>query len=247
MSAYGGHLDFFLFMKLRYIIAVAVIFALAVLRFSPGLAPHAVETRHEPVAIKARERDRQSPQFLSPLHSIPRSKPSLEATRSFGVDLGSTAALIEAPAALGISKPASSAISKGTGNTRHASARFPTIDPAKYPLVSDPTVDTDHTESASSTETSTVTAQNPVPQPASWADLGGASTLTPEQDREVQQMAEELTEQLSHSGLDPASQEYRSLWNDLVRESDFIFMQRYGGEAWEAHHIQAYHLAHGEY
>lgn len=166
-------------MKFRYIIVVALIAALVVLRFSPGLAPHAMESRPEPAATKARQR----PPFLAPQHAFPRPNPSLNRNVSLGVGLRSTA----------------------------------------------------------------LTDQGPAPQPAVGVDLGSASTLTPEQDQEVQQMAEELTERLSCSGLDPASPEYRRLWNDTVRQSDFIFMQRYGAEAWEAHHIQAYHLAHDQH
>jgi hypothetical protein len=90
-----------------------------------------------------------------------------------------------------------------------------------------------------------VSVEDPVPPPpAALADLGSASTLTPEQDREVQQMAENWTAELSGSGLDPASPEYRQLWTDATRQSDLIFMQQFGGEVWHAHHIEAYHLAH---
>ncbi|MEO6475969.1 MAG: hypothetical protein ABIQ96_12665 [Luteolibacter sp.] len=89
-----------------------------------------------------------------------------------------------------------------------------------------------------------VSAEDPVPQPAALADLGSGSTLTPEQDHEVQQMAENWAGELSGSGLDPASPEYRQFWDDAVRQSDLIFTQLYGGEAWHAHHIAAYHLAH---
>lgn len=83
----------------------------------------------------------------------------------------------------------------------------------------------------------------PVQQPATWVDLGAESTLTPAQQEEVQAAAEALQEQLAASGLDPSSLEYRNLWEKSVADSDRIFRQRYGGQAWMAHHIQAFHLS----
>lgn len=83
-----------------------------------------------------------------------------------------------------------------------------------------------------------------VPQPAVWVDLGEASSLSQDQQDEIQALAESLSRKITESGLDPASPEYKQLWEEAVVDSDQLFRQRYGNQAWMEHHIQAYHLAH---
>ncbi len=81
------------------------------------------------------------------------------------------------------------------------------------------------------------------PQPAVWVDLGEASSLTRSQQDEVQIMAESLSRKITDSGLDPASPEYKQTWTQSVADSDQLFRQRYGNQAWMKHHVQAYHFA----
>lgn len=80
-------------------------------------------------------------------------------------------------------------------------------------------------------------------QPAVWVDLGEGAALSPEASQGVQLIAEELKKEITESGLDPATPEYRRLWNRAVRESDWKFRARYGARAWTRHHIQAHHMA----
>ncbi len=82
-----------------------------------------------------------------------------------------------------------------------------------------------------------------VPQPAVWVDLGAASSLSQEQLDEIQIMAESLSRKITESGLDPASTEYKQAWQKAVADSDQLFRQRYGNQAWMEHHIHAHHLA----
>ena len=82
------------------------------------------------------------------------------------------------------------------------------------------------------------------PQPAVWVDLGAASSLSQDKQDEIQGLAESLNRRITESGLDPASPEYKQLWDEAVVDSDQLFRQRYGNQAWLEHHIQAYHLAH---
>ncbi|MEY3896646.1 MAG: hypothetical protein RLZZ214_2166 [Verrucomicrobiota bacterium] len=83
-----------------------------------------------------------------------------------------------------------------------------------------------------------------VPQPAVWVDLGAASSLSQDKQDEIQGLAESLGRKITESGLDPASPEYKQLWDEAVVDSDQLFRQRYGNQAWMEHHIQAHHLAH---
>jgi hypothetical protein len=85
--------------------------------------------------------------------------------------------------------------------------------------------------------------QPTVLQPAAWVDLGDDPALSTANTQGIQQIAEELKEKIDSSGLDPASPEYRRLWNRAVRESDWKFRARYGARAWARHHIQAHHMA----
>ncbi len=85
-----------------------------------------------------------------------------------------------------------------------------------------------------------------IPFPAVWVDLGDESSLAPEQLLELQRSAEELRERIADSGLDPASPEYRSIWENAVQDSDQAFRQRYGGQAWHQHHVQTYHMHAGQ-
>lgn len=88
-------------------------------------------------------------------------------------------------------------------------------------------------------------ADSPSPaQPAVWVDLGDASKLTPAQQDEIQDAATILHDQIMGSGLAPESPEYRQLWDEAVTDSDRVFRQRYGGQAWMQHHVAAFHMAH---
>jgi hypothetical protein len=82
-----------------------------------------------------------------------------------------------------------------------------------------------------------------LPQPAVWADLGDQLAANPERDRTIQQEAERLADEITGSGLQTDSEEYRALWNTAVADSDQLFRSRFGGGTWMAHHIQAHHLA----
>ena len=80
-------------------------------------------------------------------------------------------------------------------------------------------------------------------QPAAWIDLGDQSGLENEHSDGIQRIAEELRDKLDSADLDPSTPEYRRLWNQAVRESDWKFRARYGARAWSRHHIQAHHMA----
>lgn len=86
-------------------------------------------------------------------------------------------------------------------------------------------------------------SQFTVLQPAAWVDLGDDPAVSTAHSQGIQHIAEELKDQIAESGLDPASPEYRRLWNRAVRESDWKFRARYGARAWTRHHIQAHHMA----
>ncbi len=235
-------------MKRTPIIAAAGIIALVLLRFPPGMTTRAVETGQEPVTTQARRPcDRQIPRNTVLRQAVSLPAPSIAEAGNSVEGIAITATRADAHAAHEIGRPDSNATPQRTGNAGHALTLSRSIQPAKKPAVTASPVTAEDAEPVSNTETTVVSTRDPGLQPAAWADLGSASTLTPAQDHEVQQMAEELAARLSHSGLDPASPEYRRLWDDAVRESDFIFMQRYGGEAWEAHHVEAYHLAHHQH
>lgn len=79
-------------------------------------------------------------------------------------------------------------------------------------------------------------------QPAAWIDLGDQSGLANDHSDGIQRIAEELRDKLDSSGFDPSTPEYRRLWNQAVRESDWKFRARYGARAWSRHHIQAHHM-----
>jgi hypothetical protein len=110
-------------------------------------------------------------------------------------------------------------------------------------------------EGIASTDSTGVPASDEVPedrvvtvphasQPAVWVDLGAASSLSQDKQDEIQGLAESLSRKITESGLDPASPEYKQLWDEAVVDSDQLFRQRYGNQAWMEHHVQAYHLAH---
>lgn len=87
----------------------------------------------------------------------------------------------------------------------------------------------------------------PLALPAANVDLGDASLLQSEEHKsDIQKIAEDFHHKIANSGLDPASSEYRKFWNDAVRDSDQLFRARYGDQAWNAHHIQAHHLANSQ-
>ena len=80
------------------------------------------------------------------------------------------------------------------------------------------------------------------PQPAVWVDLGVSSSLSQDQQDEIQGLAESLSQRITESGFDPASPEYKQVWDEAVVDSDQQFRQRYGNQAWMEHHVHAHHL-----
>ncbi len=86
-----------------------------------------------------------------------------------------------------------------------------------------------------------------VPQPAAFADLGPDSSLPPQFEADIQELAETVAAELQETGEDPATPAYHNAWAQHVEKSDFHLRQRYGGAVWSAHHIQAHHIAAGNF
>jgi hypothetical protein len=84
--------------------------------------------------------------------------------------------------------------------------------------------------------------QSAVIHPAILVDLDEPSLLTPQQDQEVQAMAESFAQSVNSSGLDPSSIQYKELYNSEALKSDQAFRAKYGERSWMNHHIQSYHL-----
>ena len=88
--------------------------------------------------------------------------------------------------------------------------------------------------------------QSAVIHPAVLVDLDEPSLLTPQQDQEVQAMAESFAQSVNSSGLDPSSIQYKELYNSEALKSDQAFRAKYGERSWMNHHIQSYHLSNPE-
>jgi hypothetical protein len=88
--------------------------------------------------------------------------------------------------------------------------------------------------------------QSAVIHPAALVDLDEPSLLTPEQDQEVQAMAESFAQSVNSSGLDPSSIQYKELYNSEALKSDQAFRAKYGERSWMNHHIQSYHMNNAE-
>lgn len=84
--------------------------------------------------------------------------------------------------------------------------------------------------------------QSSVIHPAALVDLDEPSLLTPEQEQDVQAMAESFAQSVNSSGLDPSSIQYKELYNSEALKSDQAFRAKYGERSWMNHHIQSYHL-----
>ena len=97
-----------------------------------------------------------------------------------------------------------------------------------------------------------VAAESPSSQPSAvihpavLVNLDETSLLTPQQDQEVQAMAESFAQSVNSAGLDPASAQYREFYNNEALKSDQAFRAKYGERSWLLHHIQAYHLSNPE-
>lgn len=88
--------------------------------------------------------------------------------------------------------------------------------------------------------------QSAVIHPAVLVDLDEPSLLTPQQDQEVQAMAESFAQTINSSGLDPSSMQYKELYNSEALKSDQAFRAKYGERSWMNHHIQSYRMNHPE-
>lgn len=86
----------------------------------------------------------------------------------------------------------------------------------------------------------------PPAQPAVLIDFGHESVSSPEARERLDEVAQQFTDTLTGSGLDPASEEYRNLWDEQQSAADTRFRSMYGGQAWASHHIRSYHAAHPE-
>jgi len=76
--------------------------------------------------------------------------------------------------------------------------------------------------------------------PASLIELDGNS---PEGFSDgIDELAEQFVEKMNNSLLAPDSPEYRRLYLVETLRNDQLFRAKYGGFAWKAHHIQAYHF-----
>jgi hypothetical protein len=84
--------------------------------------------------------------------------------------------------------------------------------------------------------------QSAVIHPAVLVDLDEPSLLTPQQDQEVQAMAESFAQSVNSSGLDASSIQYKELYNSEALKSDQAFRAKYGERSWMNHHIQSYHM-----
>jgi hypothetical protein len=84
--------------------------------------------------------------------------------------------------------------------------------------------------------------QSAVMHPAVLVNLDEPSLLTPQQDQEVQAMAESFAQSVNSSGLDPSSILYKELYNSEALKSDQAFRAKYGERSWMNHHIQSYHM-----
>jgi hypothetical protein len=84
--------------------------------------------------------------------------------------------------------------------------------------------------------------QPPFAFPAVLVEIDLPSLSSPEAADRLVEVAGEFADALDRSGLDPAAQEYRHVWNREKSIADARFRAMYGGHAWMAHHVQAHHL-----
>jgi hypothetical protein len=88
--------------------------------------------------------------------------------------------------------------------------------------------------------------QAPVAFPAVLIELDVPQVSSLEAAGRLGEVAGEFADALDRSGLDPASPDYRRLWNREKSIADARFRAMYGGHAWMAHHIEAHHKLSGQ-
>jgi hypothetical protein len=74
-------------------------------------------------------------------------------------------------------------------------------------------------------------------------DLGESSMLTPEQNEDLQAMAESLVAKIDSAEPNISPTEFQEIFANEARKSDQSFRAKYGNISWMLHHIEAHHLA----
>ena len=74
-------------------------------------------------------------------------------------------------------------------------------------------------------------------------DLGESSMLTPEQNEDLQAMAESLVAKIDSAKPNISPTEFQEIFANEARKSDQSFRAKYGNISWMLHHIEAHHLA----
>ena len=74
-------------------------------------------------------------------------------------------------------------------------------------------------------------------------DLGESSMLTPEQNKDLQAMAESLVAKIDSAKPNISPTEFQEIFANEARKSDQSFRAKYGNISWMLHHIEAHHLA----
>jgi hypothetical protein len=74
-------------------------------------------------------------------------------------------------------------------------------------------------------------------------DLGEPSMLTPEQNEDLQAMAESLVAKIDSAEPNISPTEFQEIFANEARKSDQSFRAKYGNISWMLHHIEAHHLA----
>ena len=77
--------------------------------------------------------------------------------------------------------------------------------------------------------------------PAVAIDLDHPAVSQPQARERLADIAEDFTQSVVESGLDPASPEYRQVWDREAATADARFRSMYGSQAWMSHHIQVHH------
>ncbi|RYD49412.1 MAG: hypothetical protein EOP85_01670 [Verrucomicrobiaceae bacterium] len=114
---------------------------------------------------------------------------------------------------------------------------------------SDPPAIADAGISAELGQSETVISEDPeipdgmeyVPPPVTpvvLIDIGDEAVSSPEASDRLDDVAQDFSDVLNESGLDPGSLEYRKLWDSQQKIADARFRAMYGAAAWNRHHIQ---------
>ena len=78
---------------------------------------------------------------------------------------------------------------------------------------------------------------------AVFVELGESSMLTPEQNKDLQAMAESLVAKIDSAKPNISPTEFQEIFANEARKSDQSFRAKYGNISWMLHHIEAHHLA----